>query len=228
MTVAAVLVAIPARDEEARLPAALAAVRLAAERCPVPVVVAVAADACADGTERIAAEQATVVVRTAHGRVGPARSAAVAAGLAALDADPGTVWVASTDADSAVPPDWLTVHLGFAADGVHLLRGSVRPARDLAPALLQRWTRRNPPRESHHHVHGANLGVRADVLLAAGGFPDAAHDEDVALVRAVEAQGWRTRSTDRAPVVTSGRLTGRTGDGFAGYLRALDGVRPTS
>lgn len=217
----AVVVAVPARDEEARLPAALDAIAAAAAASRVPVVVAVAADSCTDRTAEIAAERGVLVVPSGTGRVGGARSAAVRAGLAAVDAAPGAVWVASTDADSVVPADWLTVHLRFAADGVGLLRGSVRPDSDLPTALARTWARRNPRQERHDHVHGANLGVRADVLLAAGGFPDLARDEDVALVRAVESLGERVVSTDAAPVLTSGRMTGRTGGGFAGYLREL-------
>lgn len=224
--ISAVLVAVPARDEEAHLPAALRAIRVAAERCPVPVVVAVAVDACVDGTARIAEAGADVVVRTGCGRVGGARRAAVDAGLLALGLQPESVWIASTDADSQVPADWLAVHLAFAADGVRLLRGAVRPDDACPPDLVAIWNLLHPNREHHERVHGANLGVRADAYLAAGGFPDAAADEDVALVRAVEAAGLVTASTGRGAVLTSGRLTGRVEAGFAGYLRALDPVRP--
>lgn len=219
-----VVVAIPARDEEACLPAALAAVRLAAERCPVPVVVAVAADACTDGTEGVARDLADVVVRTDRGCVGAARAAAVEAGLAAIALDPARVWVASTDADSAAPSGWLAVHLAFADAGVQLLRGSVRPDPGCPPDLLRRWRHAHPPREHHDHVHGANLGVRADAYRAAGGFADLVVDEDRALVAAVLAAGRPAASTDRAPVVTSARTAGRVRDGFAGYLRALDAL----
>ncbi|MGT2425011.1 glycosyltransferase [Amnibacterium kyonggiense] len=215
-----VVVAVPARDEEARLPAALAAIRVAASTCPVPVTVVVAADACSDATADVARAGGALVVETAAARVGTARASAVSAGLAAAGGDPRRVWIANTDADSLVPPDWLTVHLDFAARGVALLRGSVRPdRRELAAEHLRRWLALNPPEEAHPHVHGANLGLTAAAYRAAGGFCDVPLQEDVRLVRAVEAAGGATASTARAPVTTSARSVGRLEGGFATYLR---------
>ncbi|MFD1720376.1 glycosyltransferase [Amnibacterium endophyticum] len=215
----AVVVAVPARDEEQRLPAALRSIAAVARA--VPVVVVVAPDACTDRTAEVARSHGVLVVPSEAGRVGGARDVAVRAGLAAAGEPAESVWVANTDADCAVPPAWLDVHLRFAAAGVALLRGAVRLDPATSPALARAWRRRNPPVEPHPYVHGANLGVRGDAYLAAGGFPDVAHDEDVALVGAVRALGLPTASTDRAPVVTSGRLDGRTDAGFAGYLREL-------
>ena len=68
-------------------------------------------------------------------------------------------------------------------------------------------------------MHGANLGVRADAYLAAGGFRTVAEHEDVGLVETLRAAGAPIDSTDRAPVTTSARSTGRVPGGFAGYLR---------
>jgi glycosyltransferase involved in cell wall biosynthesis len=214
-----VLVAVPARDEEARIGDAVRAILLAAEAVAVPVDVVVAADACRDDTAGIAESLGALVVRTDAGRVGAARAAAVQVGLAAAH-DPERVWIANTDADSTVPSDWLTVHLEFAERGIGLLRGAVLPdPHELAVEHLRRWLSLNPPREGHDHVHGANLGLTGGAYLAAGGFSDLALQEDVALVRAVEASGRRTASTARAAVITSARTTGRLEGGFATYLR---------
>lgn len=215
-----VIVAIPARDEAARLRDALDAVRAAAARAPVPVEVVVAADRCTDGTADIALAHGALVVTSSAGRVGAARAAAVQAGLAAADTDPRRVWIANTDADSIVPAEWLTVHLEFAERGVALLRGSVRPdSRELTAAHLRRWLALNPPVEVHDHVHGANLGLTGGAYLAAGGFRDVPLQEDVALVHAVAAAGGTVASTARAPVITSARPFGRLEGGFASYLR---------
>jgi hypothetical protein len=136
------------------------------------------------------------------------------------NADPEQVWIANTDADSIVAPDWLAVHLEFAERGVALLRGAVRPdARELAAEHLHRWLSLNPPTERHDHVHGANLGLTAAAYLAAGGFRDLPLQEDVELVRLVAATGRLTASTARAPVITSARPIGRLEGGFATYLR---------
>ncbi|GAA4736412.1 glycosyltransferase family 2 protein [Amnibacterium soli] len=215
-----VVVAIPARDEEQRLPAALAAVRAAVGRCAVPVVVVVAADACTDRTAELAAGEGALVVRSSAGRVGGARAAAVRAALTTDGPAAARTWIASTDADSVVPADWLAVHLEHAERGTDLLRGAVRPdPAGLTPAQLRRWLALHPPTERHAHVHGANLGVTAEAYLAAGGFPDVAVQEDVLLVRAVLARGGRVDSTASAPVVTSARPRSRTEGGFATYLR---------
>lgn len=215
-----VVVAIPARNEAQRLPAALAAVHAASGMCPVPVTVVVAADACTDGTAGVALTGGALVVVSSAGRVGAARAAAIATGLEAVRADPERVWIANTDADSLVPADWLAVHLEFAERGVALLRGAVRPdARELAAEHLRRWLSLNPPAEHHGHVHGANLGLTAAAYLAAGGFRDLPLQEDVELVRLVGASGGVTASTARAPVTTSARPVGRLEGGFATYLR---------
>lgn len=215
-----VVVAIPARNEAERLPAALDAVHAATGMCPVPVTVVVAADACTDGTAAVARAAGALVVLSDAGRVGAARSAAIAAALDAVSVDPERVWIANTDADSIVPMDWLAVHLEFAERGVALLRGAVRPdARELAAEHLHRWLSLNPPTERHDHVHGANLGLTAAAYLAAGGFRDLPLQEDVELVRLVAATGRLTASTARAPVITSARPIGRLEGGFATYLR---------
>lgn len=221
--IAAVVVAVPARDEEQRLPAALQSIGAALPPVSV-VVVVVAADACVDRTAAVAEAHGALVVRCDRGRVGGARDAAVRAGVEAAGLPPQAVWIANTDADCVVPRDWLAVHLAAARTGAVLLRGSVRPDDELAPELSRAWRLANPPLDPHPYVHGANLGVRADAYLAAGGFPDAPVDEDVALVLAVEALGLPVLSTDLAPVRTSGRLDGRTGSGFAAYLRQLGGT----
>ncbi len=222
-----VVVAIPARNEEERLPAALDAVHAAIGMSPVPVTVVVAADACTDATAAVARAAGALVVVSEAGRVGAARGAAIAAALDAMRTDPERVWIANTDADSVVPVDWLAVHLEFAERDVALLRGVVRPdARELAAEHLRRWLALNPPLELHDHVHGANLGLTAAAYLAAGGFRDLPLHEDVELVRLVAESGCVTASTARAPVITSAWPIGRLKGGFATYLRERV-LRPT-
>ncbi len=226
----AIGIVVPARNEELRLPRCLAALEAAtaglgdavdsAPRVRVIVVV----DASVDGTLRLAQEWPGVeVVSTDAGRVGVARRAGIdhlLRGEAATD--PGRVWIANTDADSAVPTEWLSAHLLHARSGVELLLGTVRPdPRELAAGLLAAWRLRHLIADGHPHVHGANLGVRADSYLAAGGFPDVATHEDVLLSAAVRRAGGVVRSTGSSPVLTSGRTTGRAPRGMASYLREL-------
>jgi glycosyltransferase involved in cell wall biosynthesis len=220
-----VVVVVPVRNEERLLGRCLATVQHAAARAraarpPVQVDVVVALDRCTDGSARIAAAAGADVVAGSWGTAGAARAAAVAAAGAAG----ARTWIVSTDADSAVPAHWLTGHLDAAGRGAELLLGTVEPdPGDLAAGLLARWHARHRLEEGHPHVHAANLGVRADVYAACGGFPPLPHGEDVGLAEAARARGHRVLATDRVRVLTSGRSTGRVDRGFAGYLRALAG-----
>lgn len=214
-----IIVAIPARNEAERLPAALDAIHAASGMCDVPVAVVVAADACTDDTADVARAGGARVVTSAAGRVGAARAAAIRAGLRRTETDPDRIWIANTDADSVVPLDWLAVHLDFADRGAALLLGAVRPdPRELAAWQRRRWRSLHPRAESHDHVHGANLGLTASAYLAVDGFRDVPLREDVELVRAVQSAGHLVVSTARAPVVTSARPVGRLEGGFATYL----------
>ncbi|MFE7629080.1 glycosyltransferase [Kocuria sp. NPDC057446] len=218
-----VVVVVPVRNEERLLDRCLATVQHAAARARAvrPLVradVVVALDRCTDGSARIATAAGVDVVAGSWGTAGAARAAAVAAAGAAG----ARTWIVSTDADSAVPAHWLTGHLDAAGLGAELLLGTVEPdPGDLAADLLQRWHARHRLEEGHPHVHAANLGIRADVYAACGGFPPVPHGEDLGLVAAARARGHRVLATDRVRVLTSGRSTGRVDRGFAGYLRAL-------
>ncbi|MDO9395396.1 MAG: glycosyltransferase family 2 protein, partial [Herbiconiux sp.] len=137
--------------------------------------------------------------------------------------------------DSRVPATWLLDHLAAARDGALLALGRVLPAgagADLAPEALQRWLHEHA--DGERHVFGANLGVRTDAYLLAGGFPPFGTGEDVALVEAVDHLGDLLPHTEarivelpHSVVRTSGRTDGRTPGGFAGYLRLLVENGPT-
>ena len=238
-------VVVPARDEQDRLPGCLLALSAAARRVrSVPgaprVRVLVVQDRCTDGTGQVVAAWPQVEsVVTSVGRVGGARAAGVARILdveAAAGVPAERVWIACTDADSLVPADWLLVHLARARAGVELLLGTVRlddglldgrpddgrlePAA-LPAAARQAWAARHVVADGHPHVHGANLGVRGDTYVAAGGFADVVEHEDVLLAAAVRARGGRVAAVGAGPVLTSARLLGRLDGGMSGYLREL-------
>jgi glycosyltransferase involved in cell wall biosynthesis len=224
-------IVVPACNEELRLPRCLSALTAAADhlvgldnspRMRLIVVV----DRSTDGTLAIAERWPGVeVVVSDAGRVGGARAAGVARLLTSEDRR-GTparhVWIACTDADSAVPTDWLVEQVRHARAGVQLLLGTVRPDPDeLAAGLLAAWRLRHQMADGHPYVHGANLGIRGDTYCAAGGFADVAAHEDTLLSDAVRRAGAAVLSTGSAPVLTSGRITGRAPEGLAHYLREL-------
>nr|WP_249924540.1 glycosyltransferase [Streptomyces californicus] len=167
----AVAVVIPARDEEALLPAALASVRAAAGHPGVgatPVLTVVVADTCTDATAAVARAAGAQVVPVGFRNVGRSRAAGVLTALSFFGDVPGPVWIASTDADSTVRPDWLAHQLARAAEGWDAVVGTVTADRwpPGKPHLAARYHRlyetTRPPsgRPWHHpHVHGANLGV---------------------------------------------------------------------
>jgi glycosyltransferase involved in cell wall biosynthesis len=220
------LIVVPARNEEKRLPRCLAALddAIAAVEeelgADSPVIsVAVVLDRCTDGSAGVVARWPgwTALTSTA-GSVGSARRAGVAHLLAGAAALPEHTWVATTDADSAVPRRWLAIQIALAAAGTGLVLGTVLPDEELPAHERARWQDLHNLVDGHPHVHGANLGVRADSYLAAGGFSHVDSDEDVALVAALRGLGVDECRTARIPVLTSGRLTGRVQGGFGGYL----------
>jgi glycosyltransferase involved in cell wall biosynthesis len=237
-----VLVVVPARNEEAVLAGCLRSVRSAAwqvrlARPGVRVDVVTVLDSCTDGTADVLAGFPEVRGLTVtHGGVGAARAAGVLTAAATAGADTDHVWLASTDADSEVPPDWLTLQLERADRGAHAVVGTVRPARSaeasrparLGPVpsteQLVRWHARHTVHDGHPHVHGANLGVRLDRYLAVGGFDPLEEHEDVRLVERLAASDAVVVRTSAGRVRTSDRLEGRTPGGFAAYLRRLRGV----
>ncbi|GAA1855514.1 glycosyltransferase [Microbacterium koreense] len=222
-TISAVGVVVPVHNEEALLGACLGALTRAVAAVPahVAVEVAVVLDACADGSAEIA-ERAGFPTIAVEGRcVGRARQVGVEAVLQQLtDHPPEAVWLAHTDADSVVPAHWLTHQLDLAAEGADAVVGTVRPDfRDLSPAQVDAWHRTHTPGEANGHVHGANLGIRANVLVAAGGFEPIAVHEDVGLVERARRGGALIVPSDHAWVRTSGRQVGRAPGGYARYLR---------
>ena len=225
----AIGVVIPAHDEEELLGACLDAMEvavLAARAAGARVEVVVVLDACTDGSAAIAAAHDVTVIEVSARRVGAARAAGVRKALELLDAGGSSgrehqrVWTAHTDADSTVPPHWLTHQLALARGGADVMIGTVRPDfRDLTREQVDAWWLSHVPGVANGHVHGANLGVRASTLLAAGGFPPLAAHEDVALVDMLRRAGARLAASDAAWVSTSGRHVSRAPEGYARYLR---------
>jgi glycosyltransferase involved in cell wall biosynthesis len=222
----AVGVVIPAHNEEDLLPACLAAVGQAARPlAPVPVHLVVVADACTDATAARAARAGAAVLPVQARCVGAARAAGMRVVLSRTRyLDPASVWLATTDADTLVPPGWLSRQLRCAAAGWDAVAGTVtltdwggRPAQ-LRTVFGQHYGSR---RGAHPHVHGANLGCTARAYLAAGGFPPVRTAEDHALVARLSATGARILRTAEVSVRTSARRQARAPRGFSHLLSSL-------
>jgi glycosyltransferase involved in cell wall biosynthesis len=217
-----VVVIVPAHNEAQMLPDCLAALDVSRLSMPreVTVEVLVVLDDCTDRSAEIAraARVRTLPVRARN--VGMARHAGA---LAAIGTDPAGTWLASTDADSLVPGDWLRTHLAAADAGWDALAGTVR-VRDWTgrpPTVRRRFDHVYRPADGHRHVHGANLGVTAAAYLRVGGYPSIPTSEDVALLDALNRAGARVLRTATAPVTTSARLEARAPNGFAHALSTM-------
>ncbi len=214
-------VLVPAHNESEHLAACLRSLAIAAAHPALagePVQIIVALDACTDGSAEVCAGMAAEILSLQARCVGAARAAA-----AGVLVERGATWLASTDADSEVPGDWLVAQR---AAGTDVFCGVVDLG-ELAPQ--QAWLRRCFQRserwdEGHGRVHGANLGVSAAAYQRAGGFAAKRCSEDVDLVRRLEAAGASIRWASAPVVTTSGRLSGRAVGGFADHLASLAAV----
>ena len=197
MELAKAVVVVPAHNEAAHLPRCLRALATATVCLPAPALVVVVLDATNDGFE---------YARPLCDAVDPART-----------------WYATTDADSVVPADWL---LQMTASDADMVLGVVRvpawrhyPA-EVARRYLRAYQSKGP---GHNHIHGANMGFRADAYWAVGGFRALPSGEDVELVDRFEAEGLRIHRDKNLSVATSDRWNGRAPGGFAKHLRELSG-----
>ena len=228
-----IAVVVPAHNEDELIGACLRALAAAARAVRVPVHLVVVLDSCTDGTAAavhanagaLASEDSSFadlgVVAIEDRSVGAARRAAARSLLAALPV-PGT-WLATTDADSRVPPNWFRAQLDHRAAGAEAVVGTVVVPdwSGRSASVTRAYLERYHSIDGHRHVHGANLSMTAEAYLRVGGFPARVNDEDVALVGAVVAAGYRVTWAADQPVATSARLTGRAPDGFAAFLNDL-------
>lgn len=211
-------VIVPAHNEAVLIASCLRSVWISAGCARLSgeaVKVFVALDRCRDDTAQIAASLGAEVV-AADGNVGIARSAAARAAINA-----GARWIASTDADSRVPTDWISAQLACDADAFCGIVG-VEDWGEYDPRVQAAFDACVRSREGHPHVHGANLGVDANWYERCGGFLPLPAHEDVALVNALVAAQARIARLPQPMVTTSARRNPRASEGFGDYLRHLE------
>ncbi len=224
-------VVIPAHNEESLLGDSLGAIQQAARLAAIPVDILVVLDDCTDGSLDKCRQAGVNSLAITARNVGIARAAGFQA-IIGLDPDPAAVWLASTDADTRVEPTWLRRQLQLARRGADVVLGVVRLDSHAASNELRRAFDLDYQQQlfhdgSHHHVHGANLGMRASVYLQAGGFPPIPDHEDRHLIQRLRrTPGVIIEQTQHLIVSTSARLDGRCRHGFAATLTALNATAP--
>ncbi|GAC1363134.1 MAG: glycosyltransferase [Actinomycetota bacterium] len=185
----------------------------------------VVADACSDYTAEAAAALGVAVLEVRAHNVGVARAAGVAELMRQEGGRPlASLWLATTDADSLVPRDWLAGQVALAERGWEVVAGTVRVNdwRQQPARVRHRFTPHyGSAGTGHPHIHGANLGLTAAALVEAGGVPAIALAEDRALVEALHADRRRILRAGHLAVTTSSRRESRTPGGFADFLRDL-------
>ncbi len=242
------VVVVPARDEAARIAVCLHALADQRDVAPGGYEAIVVLDGCRDHT-------ADVVRRTAHllGRpqihtvtlgqpqgVGRARRLGMdvaCARLRQIGAEHGLI--ASTDADTAVAPDWLAAQLALAASGAAAIGGLIEldegehraldphaiAAREQSAALrLAAAIEQSAGAAAvdHPHFSGASLALTAAAYERCGGLPVRAALEDEALAQALTRHGIAIHRSRRVRVRTSARTDGRAPRGLAQDLTRAD------
>ncbi len=210
---------IPVHNEEALLAECLDAALVAASHSDLhgeAVQILVVLDSCSDASAVIASAYPVQCLDVQARNVGQARGVGARHLLNA-----GARWIACTDADSRVSPDWLVAQLALEADAVC---GTVTVdtwSEDFDTSAQIRYQQGYAARDGHRHIHGANLGVSAGAYIRAGGFEPLACHEDVQLVRDLERCGASIAWSHRPQVVTSARLQARAQGGFGDFLKSL-------
>ena len=218
-------IVIPAHNEAEHIGATLAAAARAAVHPLLngeSVRVVVVLDACDDATASIAESYGTQHDVTTLALLARNVGVARAAGATQL-LDDGARWLAFTDADTIVSPDWLVTQLAQEADAVC---GSISVEDWSAHGsdsdfIRDHFARTYTDANGHRHIHGANLGVSAQAYRRVGGFQPLACSEDVALVEALQASGARIAWSAAPRVSTSARRNARARGGFGDTLLAV-------
>ncbi len=211
-------VIVPANNEEASIGQCLRSVAMAATWPGLQgeaVLVIVVLDACSDATAAVAAQAGAHLVSVAARNVGVARAEG-----ARLALSMGARWLAFTDADTVVAPDWLHVQMSLCSDAVCGTVG-VSDWGSFGEPMRRHFDTTYTDADGHQHIHGANLGVSAQAYQRAGGFEPLASSEDVALVRALQAVGARIAWSAAPRVVTSARRAFRAPGGFGATLQRV-------
>lgn len=233
----AVGVVLPVHNEEDLLGTALVALEVSLEKimdhraaCGVAIVL----DTCSDASESLAQEwrrdaqrrlpELGVLILSCDARnVGVARGLGCAALLRNWDyLDAAGLWLATTDADSQVPRNWLAEQVKAHERGADLWTGRI---------LVGDWTMHDSQTRERwtavyeaesKPLHGANMGFNALRYLQVGGFPPFETGEDREFCARMMASGARLVHNSTVRVSTSARRVARAPRGFSNALKMFE------
>jgi glycosyltransferase involved in cell wall biosynthesis len=176
------------------------------------VRVVVVCDACSDRTVHIVRRAGYEAIEIQARNVGIARAIGADRVMAG-----GAQWLAFTDADTKVSPQWLLAQLALRSAAVCGTIG----VDDWSPyddAMRAHFEESYTDADGHRHIHGANLGVAVDAYRQVGGFAALKSSEDVALIDALVAAGIDVSWSAAPRVTTSVRRAYRAPEGFGATL----------
>ncbi|RZJ00813.1 MAG: glycosyltransferase family 2 protein [Haliea sp.] len=214
-----IAIIVPAHDEQDRIEACVRSLRDAALHPGLhgeAVEIVVVLDACRDGTGQLARQLGARTIDVPARNVGLARRAGAAVALAS-----GARWLAFTDADSVVAPDWLAAQLALNADVV-CGTVAIEDWGTYGERMRRHFELTYTDVDGHAHIHGANLGVSALAYTQAGGFSGLSSGEDVALVEALRASSAHIVWSRAPRVVTSVRTSFKAPGGFGATLLRIE------
>ena len=185
-------VVLPVHNEEELLPAALTALDRSTGHVSglsVAFGIIIVLDACTDRSHDVASvwqqdpdgpwSGEIDIIEVDVGNVGQARQIGFEALLSRWSAvDPEDIWLATTDADSEVPLNWISSQLAMRGEGGQVWAGAVTVAdwSGRREGTAEIW------RESYeaecHPIHGANFGIEAALYRETGGFSRLQTGED--------------------------------------------------
>ena len=232
-------VVLPVHNEEELLPAALSALDRALSHVSglsVAFGITIVLDACTDTSHDLASawqqdpdspwSGAIDIIEADVGNVGQARQIGFEALLSRWsDVDPGDIWLATSDADSEVPRNWISSQLAMRSEGGQVWAGAV---------AVTDWSGRREGTaemwEASYEaefipIHGANFGIDTRRSIErAGGFAGLQTGEDRDLFERTLALGAVIGHDPRVRVVTSSRRVARAPRGFAHALSSFESV----
>ncbi len=240
---AGTVIAIPVKNEEARIGLCLSALERQTE---VFDQILLLLNNCTDGTLKIckqAAKRSGKIKIHQHTLLGNLASAGEARRLAldyAMEAA-GAGVILTTDADAVPDENWVADNMDALADGVDVVcgRAEINPAdAPFIPEHLQIDARNEArllsiqdeiasivdpsavdPWPRHQDHSGASIAVRAPMLRKAGGAPHVVIGEDRALIERLLLVDAKVRHAPEILVRVSGRLDGRANGGMADTIK---------
>ena len=233
----AVGVVVPVHNERELLAPALRAIEksfAATASWLLERALVIVLDSCDDGSSQVAHEftsrlkfsrpeiQTRVVVC-------PARNVGVARALGCAELfnmwttiDAAEIWIATTDADSRVPEEWLSAQIRAHEEGADLWTGRIAVEDWTSYDADTRKTWTSMYDAEAFPIHGASLGFNALAYSEVGGFPRLATGEDRQLCGLLFECGARWTQDTSVRVTTSARRVARAPRGFSFALEKID------